>query len=229
MQSSKMAVLMLHDTHLVTDRGGRCLVYRHPHDAHLLIKVVKPKYRVRNTRKVRLVRKVRSINRYRLSKCYIREVIESMQLKFKDNCSAPTFLQQVVGLVDTNLGFGLVVKAEMSRDGGYAKTLTTLIQTNHFSASVKKKLDEFYDALAACDVIVTDCAPQNLVYAYDDVVGDHFVLIDGVGEKTLIPILRIMPTFLRKKNRLNQIERLKKRVSDSLKSTSGTSVPHNIK
>ena len=215
MQSSKMAVVMLHDTHLVM-KGGRCLVYRHPEDRHLLIKVVRPKYRVRNTIKVRVVRQVRFINRYRLSKCYIREIIESMQLKFKNNYSTPIFLQQVVGLVDTNLGFGLVVQAEMSCDGEYAKTLKTLIETNHFSVSVKKKLDEFYAALAACDVAVSDCAPQNLVYAYDDVAGDHFVLIDGVGEKTLIPILRMMPAFLRKKYRLNQIERLKKRVSDAL-------------
>lgn len=215
MQSSKMAGIILQDAYLVMS-GGRCLVYRHPDDDHLLIKVVKPKYRARNSIKVRLIRQVRSLNRYRLSKCYIRELIESMQLRCNDHYSTPTFLQQVVGLVDTNLGFGLVVKAELGSDGEYAKTLKTLIQTNHFDASIQKKLDEFYDVLAACDVVVSDCAPQNVVYAYNDVVGDHFVLIDGIGEKTLIPIFRMMPAYVRKKYRLNQIEKLKKRVSDSL-------------
>ena len=139
MQLSKMTVMMLDDTHLVMN-GGRCLVYRHPNDDRLLIKVVRPKYRLRNTIKVRLVRKVRTINRYRLSKCYIRELIESMLLRFGDNYSAPTFLQQVVGMIDTNLGFGLIVKAEFGSNGDYAKTLTTLIQTNHFDTSMQKKI-----------------------------------------------------------------------------------------
>jgi hypothetical protein len=211
-QSSR--IISLNETHFVTN-GGRCLVYRDPENENLLIKVVNPKYRERNTRKVRLVRRIPAINRYRLSKCYIRELVESVRLRFSDHYVPTTCIQHVVGLVDTNFGFGLVVRAELDREGKCAKTLKTLIQTNQFNEHVQKKLEEFYQSLANCDVAVSDCAPPNLVYAYDDIEGEHFVLIDGIGEKTLIPILR-MSAYLRKKSRLRQIEKLKQRVTADL-------------
>lgn len=220
-QSSR--ILSLDESHFLTN-GGRCLVYRYPENEHLLIKVVHPKFRERNTRKVRLVKRIPTINRYRLSKCYIRELIESVRLRFSTPYTAATCIQQVLGLVDTNLGFGLVVRAEVDNDGRYAKTLKTLIQTNQFNEHVQKKLVEFYQSLADCDVAVSDCAPANVVYAYDDLQSEHFVLIDGIGEKTLIPILR-MSAYLRKRSRLRQIEKLKQRVADELKRYDNRSHP----
>jgi len=206
--------LFLNEQYFVTN-GGRNLVYRHPENADLLIKVINPKFIARSSFKIKLLHKSTTINRFRLSKCYIREIIESMRLRFAQNYQHPNFIQQFTGIVDTNFGFGIVVKAERGKDGHYAKTLKTLIKANQYNTEIQKKLDEFYNALANCDISVSDCAPANLVYAYNDEVGDHFVLIDGIGEKTLIPILRIS-TRLRKLSRLGQINRLKKRISSDL-------------
>lgn len=203
--------VLLDQAHFVTN-GGRCLVYRDPQNEHFLIKVVNPAYRERNTPKVRLVRRIPAINRYRLSKCYIRELVESVRLRFSNDYRSATCIQDVVGLVDTNLGFGLVVRAERDKDGQYAMTLKKLIEKNQFNEQVQHQLNEFYVALAECDIAVSDCAPPNVVYAYDAIQGEHFVLIDGIGEKTLIPILRLS-TYLRKKSRLRQIEKLKQRVA----------------
>lgn len=207
-------VLILHPTDLIA-MGQRSLVYRHREDENSLIKVVNPKFREKKSFKAWLFQQVPSINCYRLSKCCIRELIESVRLRFNENYTPASCIQQVNGLVDTNLGLGLIVKAEKGRDGNYAKTLKTIIQLNQFDDTVREKLETFYNDLAHCDVAVSDCVPRNIVYAYDEVLGDHFVLIDGIGENTLIPILRFS-TYLRKKSRLRRIKLLKKRLAMSL-------------
>lgn len=207
-------MLSLDETHFIA-KGQRCLVYRHPEYANLLVKVVNPQFQERNNFKTRVLKRFPAINRYRLSKCYIRELIESMRLRLHHPYTPPFCLQQVAGLVDTNFGLGLVVMAEKDRNGQYASTLKMIIQANQFDQQIQQKLEAFYQQLALCDVVVSDCCPRNLVYAYHETVGDHFVLIDGIGEKNLIPFLRIS-AYLRKKSRLSQIERFKKRVDDSL-------------
>lgn len=207
-------MIVLNKTLLIA-KGQRCLVYCHPQDNQLLIKVLNPQFCRKNSFKTRLLKRIPTIHRYRLSKCYIRELIESVRLRFNDNYSPPSCLQQVTGIVDTNLGPGMVVWAERGRDGHYAQTLKHLIQTGQFNDPMQKKLNEFYQQLAHCDVAVSDTVPRNLVYAYDETIGDHFVLIDGIGEKTLVPYLRLS-AYLRKKIRLRQIKLLKKRVTASL-------------
>lgn len=218
-------MLNLDETHFVA-KGQRCLVYRHPEYANLLVKVLNPQFKKRNNFKTRLLRRFPGINRYRLSKCYIRELIESMRLRFSEQYSPPSCLQKVAGLVDTNLGLGLVVIAEKERNGEYAKTLKSFIQTKQFDQHIQKKLEEFYQQLAICDVVVSDCYPRNIVYAYNETEGEHFVLIDGIGEKNLIPYLRIS-SYLRKKYRLRQIELFKKRVEVALLKYEAQQIPQS--
>lgn len=206
--------IVLKDAQFVA-KGQRCLVFQHPQFDNLLIKVVNPEFKDRKNYKTKWLKRFPAINRYRLSKCYLRELIESMRLRFNDHYTPPSCLQQVVGLVDTNLGLGLVVVAEKGREGQYAKTLEAYIKENAFIQPIQQKLEAFYQSLINCDVAVSDCCPRNIVYAYNETAGDHFVLIDGIGEKNLIPFLR-MSAYLRKRHRLQQIELFKKRVDISL-------------
>lgn len=208
-------IMLLDATDLIA-MGQRSLVYRHPEDENSLIKVVNPKFREKKSFKSWFFRKIPPINRYRLSKCCMRELVESVRLRFNDSYKPIPCIQQVNGFVDTNLGLGLIVKAEKGRDGNYAKTLKTIIQMNQFDDVVKEKLEAFYRSLAECDIAISDCVPRNIVYAYDEVLGEHFVLIDGIGESTLIPILRFS-AYLRKKSRLRQIKLFKKHLVMSLK------------
>lgn len=206
--------LFLDETHLIA-MGQRCLVYRHPENSEQLIKVINPKFSGRNSFKTRLMMRFPTLHRYRLSKCFVRELIEFIRLRLTDPYIPSTCLQTVTGLADTNLGLGLVVKAERGEDGGYAKTLKMLIQNHEFDDEIQNKLNAFYEQLARCDVAVSDCVPRNIVYAYHPSEGYYFVLIDGIGEKTGIPILRISAT-LRKRSRLRQISLFKKRVAMSI-------------
>ncbi|QMT59830.1 YrbL family protein [Legionella sp. PC997] len=193
-------------------KGRRCLVYRHPHDLNLLIKVTNPELHQRNGYKTKLSQCIPLFYQFRFSKSYARELLENIYLRFKQNFLFPPFLQTVVGFTDTNYGFGLIVKAEKSIDGTCAKNLRTILHDGLFTEEMQKKLDAFCESLISCDISVHDLQPRNLVFAYDTFRGEeHFVLIDGIGEKTLIPIQRLS-AYLRKRSRLSQIKALKERV-----------------
>lgn len=206
--------ITLKDCHFVA-KGQRCLVYQHPDVHNLLIKVLNPQFQQRNNLKNKLLKHLPGISRYRLTKYYLREFIEIMRLRSNHHDSSHRCLQQAVGLVNTNLGLGLVVIAERGQDGQYAKTLKSFIQANQYDEHLQNKVAAFCQELARNDITVTDCCPRNLVYAYNETDGDHFVLIDGIGEKNFIPFLRLS-SYLRKKSRLKEIAALKRRIQASI-------------
>lgn len=215
MKANQYPLMLFLDEPLFVAKGQRCLVYQHPEYINLLVKVINPQFKNRNNLKTRLLKRFSAISRYRLYKCFIRELIESMRLRFNDQNQALTCLQHVVGLVNTNLGLGLVVRAERGENGEYAKSLKSFIQANQLDQNIQKKLERFYQSLASCDVSVSDCCPRNIVLAHNDKEGEHFVLIDGIGEKNLIPFLR-MSSYLRRRSRLKQITLFKQRVQESI-------------
>jgi hypothetical protein len=207
--------LELNETMFVA-MGARCNVYRHPECAELLIKVLGAAFLNRNSFKIKLTRRIPLMHRYRLSKCFVREVMENIRLRYSPNYKPPTCIQKIIGFVDTNYGLGFMVKAETAKNGDYASTLKTLIKTKQVDEHILKKLNEFYVLLTACDLSISDLRPRNIVYAYDTTQGHHFVLIDGIGENTLIPILKLS-AYLRKKSRIRQINALKQYMSQVLK------------
>lgn len=97
----------------------------------------------------------------------------------------------LMGLVETDLGVGLVV--EKVRDanevhGALAPTLTTLCTAGgRIEPWVDDALAQLLDALLRCDVIVGDLHPGNIVYGMDSRGGPRFVVVDGFGDKNLIP------------------------------------------
>jgi hypothetical protein len=201
-------MLELTENHFIA-KGSHNLVYRHPSNTDLLVKVlgivkvlgltnaggvVKGlDHRFQNSKWLGNMKLVRSMNRFRLRKAHLREFMELLRIRFHDEflIQPPSFLQEIHGFVDTNYGFAMIVKAEKDREGNYAPTLTTLIKQNKMDDQVKKKLDECYHQLMTYDFIFSDLHPDNLVYAYNEKLkADHFVLIDGIGDKTIVPILR---------------------------------------
>jgi hypothetical protein len=199
-------LVVLDETHFVA-KGRHYLVYRDPMNEQILFKVRYPEFRQYQPEQNKYLIK-RLINQYRFSKSYVREFIELIRLRFYYRERLPWFIQKLIGFADTNLGFALLVKAERGQDGQYAKSLSTLIKTRQVTDQVRADLEIFYQELAHSTLVITDLHPGNLVYAYDAQRGNHFVLIDGYGDKTLIPMLR-MSSYLRKRTRLSKIKQLK--------------------
>jgi hypothetical protein len=225
---SHIEVLQLKDTDFIA-KGGRNLVYRHPTNPSYLVKllgVVKVlglaqqaevikglEHRLNNSMWIGSSWLMRTINRFRLSKAHVREFIEVVRMRFHDEflLQPPPFMQQVIGFVDTNLGFAKVVVAEKDREGNYAPTLKTLINNNQMNAQMRAQLDLFFEQILTYDLIVSDLRAKNIVYAYHEKHGDRFVLIDGAGDKNIIPVLRLSH-YLRKRAKNRMIKKLKARL-----------------
>lgn len=165
--------------------GNNRDVFCHPHDPELLIKTIKPDVIEKREGEQSSWTKSR-FRRYRFYTNYLRECQEHVVARL-DADGVPPFMQQVCGFIDTDRGLGLVTRAERNASGGYAATLQQLIQENRYDETVQQALQKFIEQFFASRVIVTDLSIKNLVYSFRDVQHPHFVLIDGYGEKNLIP------------------------------------------
>jgi hypothetical protein len=125
-----------------------------------------------------------------------------------ENPNPPDFLEKVVGFADTDLGLGYVVRAERDRDGRYAQTLAALIHSEGFDSKAREELDIFFASLRSTPAIVGDLTARNVAWAYTPERGEHFVLIDGLGDKGWPPFQRIRWVARRTKERhIARIER----------------------
>ncbi|HEY0179395.1 MAG TPA: YrbL family protein, partial [Dokdonella sp.] len=118
---------------------------------------------------------------------YVRELKEYIAARANAGRGDPP-IARMIGLVETDLGLGLVSEAVRGDDGALAPTLAAVYARNGgFAPWIDRALDAFVDGLLACDVIVGDMHAWNLVYGTDSRGGPRFVMIDGFGEKHVIP------------------------------------------
>lgn len=160
-------------------------VYAHPDDPDLLIKVIRKTAIAKRYGSGRPWYKFTRRSKHFIS--YLREIREEIALQAVLD-EHPLCIQKVIGFADTDLGFGLVVKAAKDRAGNIAPTLPSLIESGRYDAHVRAALVTCLDGLVAAPIVLADVHGHNLVYAWDAKHGDYFVLIDGIGSKTLIPI-----------------------------------------
>jgi hypothetical protein len=165
--------------------GNNRDVFVHPEDAGLLVKTVRSDaLEKRSSPDAHWTKRL--FRRYRHYQTFLRECQEHIVSRL-DEAGVPGFVHTVVGFVDTDRGLGLVARAERDRSGAYAKTLAKLIAEGLYDDEAKRAMEDFKEAFLRSDVIITDLGHGNLVYAYEEGRGNHFVVIDGFGEKNLIP------------------------------------------
>jgi hypothetical protein len=178
-------------------------VYLHPDDDSLLVKVVPPDVIERRYERGRPWYKTR--RRYRHFISYLREAREHIALRAQCN-GHPRSLQRIVGFADTDLGFGLVVEAAKDREGKIAPTLPQLIDEGRFDTAARNHLQDCLEELIGLPVVLGDLNTPNFVYAWTEEHGDHFVLIDGIGCKNIIPFNR-MSLLINRRSKRRRIRR----------------------
>lgn len=186
------AVRLLSSSPIATGTLRR--VYAHPHDPNLLIKIIRPEVIERRWGSGAVWYK-----RLRRSRQYIavlREVEEFVAAHARSG-GRPPFVQRVEGFVETDLGLGFVTEALRGRDGGYAPTLGSLIRNGLFDKRVRAAYEVFARNFLASDVVIGDFSAENIVLAWDEIHGERFVLVDGLGCSTFIPLKAYCPTFNR--------------------------------
>lgn len=190
-------------------RGYQRLVFQHPDQSDLLIKVVRSDYA-----QAKFGPGSPFHNRHRRCRHYqvfLRELQEYLVVCSRSADCLP-FLQEIVGLVHTDLGLGMVVRKVCGPDGEPAPSLAWLAGQGALDAARRKLLDCFLDALLASAVVVDDLNPGNIVLGTEPAGVERFVLIDGLGSSTLIPLKALVP-WANHQSKRRRIARLRAQIA----------------
>ncbi len=186
-------------------RGYQRLVFQHPDQPELLIKVVRSDYA-----EAKFGPGSPFHNRHRRCRHYqvfLRELQEYLVACARSADCLP-FLQEIVGLVHTDLGLGMVVRKVCGPDGKPAPSLSRLAGQGALDAARMQLLDRCLEVLQASAVVVDDLNPGNLVLGTEPSGAERWVLIDGLGSSTLIPLKALVPWANRQSKR-RRIARLR--------------------
>lgn len=99
----------------------------------------------------------------------------------------PDYISQYRGLIATTLGTGAVFEAVRCQDGSLAPTLMAYAPTSPFRGEMVAAIDQLWDKIIADHVVISDPSLRNVAVCEDN-DEFHLILIDGLGERTLIPI-----------------------------------------
>ena len=160
-------------------------VFQHPGNRNELIKVMRADaVASRWNRKSRWAKRLPRTRHYI---GYLRELKEYIAARARSTHGEPP-IARMVGLVETDLGLGLVSEKVVGVDGTLAPTLAAVYERRGFTPDLTSALDAFLAGLIDCNVIVGDMHAWNIVYGSDSRGGPRLVMIDGFGEKHAIPI-----------------------------------------
>ena len=188
--------------------GGERIVFAHPESSDLLIKVISPRYiNYMNTAR-KFSTKFRRLPYYWF---YINELVEHVSLR---EVGVPDrhFIQDIVGLVDTNLGLGMVVRAIRKENGDLADSLAQIIDAGLFGEVHHRALEALLAWIESTYVIVRDLTARNIVWNEG---GQHFVVIDGIGARYLPSLRTISRTYNQRSNK-KKVAKLRMRVRRQL-------------
>lgn len=158
-------------------------VYQHPDEANLLIKVIAASSIEERWNKAPWYRRTARSGPY---KDFVREFREYVTSLYRGPYETSP-IARVVGLEMTDIGLGQIVEKVRAPDGALAPTLHDWVKAEGFTAATQAELERFHARLLAHDTIAADLHAWNVVYGEDSRGGPRLVMIDGFGEKNIIP------------------------------------------
>ncbi|PUB16276.1 YrbL family protein [Yoonia sediminilitoris] len=180
-------IVQLRDVDRLSQGAGR-VVYRHPERSDLVIKIHKPL-------------KVKPLQRLRTALRYHRRRFGSLLNSFVEidefaaivarNGKVPPFAAQFMGFVQTNLGPGAMFEAMVRSNGKLALNLQSHARSKAVEQGIVSAIDKLWDQIVESGAVVADPSLRNVVVTGDATSGYRLILVDGLGERTLIPILRL--------------------------------------
>mgnify|MGYP003632331679 CR=1 FL=1 len=175
--------------------GTQKLVFDHPESTDKVIKIMKPENSTPDGARVgqHYLRAHRSQGIYRQ---FRRELIQYLQLcKSNFNEKNYTFpIETVHGFVGTDLGLGLVTEKIVS-PSGLPKTLSYISRNSEFTPKHAKALDDFFDSCCCLHIVFGEVNIAGIMYTEERRGIPEFVLIDGIGDKLIIPFRSMSKTI----------------------------------
>lgn len=171
------------------ERGDLNLVYEHPHFRGSLIKIYDPD-RISDSGCIMLKRQPKRLKFRRRIGAFSsrhRELREVLSLHARLGREINWPIARIFGLVETDIGLGIVVEKITGPDGKLAPTVRHLIRTGEFSPLHRRKLVELFDELERFHVCMHDVHLDNIVLSAD-AENVRFVAVDGLGTRAAFPI-----------------------------------------
>lgn len=205
-------VLKLKNRNPLTHGRSR-LVFEHPHDPDLLVKVIRPEVvEDRFGSKTKWYKKRRRFGKF-IS--YVREIQEFIAVE-ESLGKSPHFLQRIVGFAQTDIGLGLITEGVRAPNGKLAPSLATLIHEEIFDGKAQKALEISLNQILESEVIVSDLNLGNLVYTHNQELGHYFVLIDGLGNNNPLPF-KAISRGINRRSKIKRFARLYNRIERAKK------------
>ena len=168
-------------------------VFQHPGDDGLLIKVIRPLFAKRDAQRANWFEKWQGLGAY---KGLMREIANYVVLRERGQHDLP-FIQHFAGIVETDFGFGMVVRKVRGRDGGLAPTLAEVVRTRGLDPYLVARIDALRDDVIRHHVVFGDISANNIVEAADAEHGHRLVIIDGLNDRLWLPVNSLSVTFYR--------------------------------
>ncbi|WP_287914051.1 YrbL family protein [Comamonas sp.] len=197
-------------------------VYQHPQDADKIIKTIKPQLVAADGGFAKHSAFKRAVYQG-IYRQFRREILQYLQL-CKTHYSSGIFqfpIETPYGLVATSEGLGLVVEKILGPDGR-AWTLEDLSKGPGLESKHQKALDRFFDDCVQKHIVFGEVNDAGLLYTEQRSGYPEFVLVDGIGEKLMLPVRAMFSTisarYVRKTQRRiqGQLEALSKHESKQL-------------
>jgi hypothetical protein len=166
-------------------------VYAHPHRHDALVKVIRADTQRARTRGARNWLKRRG--RTRQYVVFLREIREYLALRARAPQAAP--ISHIFGFEHTDAGLGLVVERLHGEDGALAPTLIDLFTRHGDAPWLREGIAALFDALREHHVVVSDVNPGNVVHGRGSDGVARFALVDGFGDKNVIPLCSLSKRY----------------------------------
>src|SRR5438105_4253154 len=189
-------------------KGKSRLVFAHPTDPNLIIKVMKPEHFEEDRQDTGWKKWIRPAHPFRM---FAKEVHEQLVL-IGEGEKIDKYLARIHGFCETDFGLGILVQAMRGPNGKLAPTLARLIRKGRFTPTVRNDLDDFCNRLLVSDINCGRLMIQNVLYAIDESGTQRFVLVDGYGSSACFSFKRAYPELDRRLFKSHRLERFKKSV-----------------
>ena len=189
MSHSNKSVINLSDLVHVAE-GRQQIVFEHPTDPTSVIKLPKPE---KNDGRGNLLKKRRG-DRFRRATAYrsfLREFQEFVELKARrPEVGAILPLCEIRGIVQTDLGMGLVYERITNPDGTLAPQLGQLIDQGRIGDQQLTEIEAHFSELMDNHVVLCHFNLENILYQTLEDGSGRFVWVDSIGSRQLIPTRR---------------------------------------
>lgn len=194
-------MIKIKDLHKIGS-GDSKNVYLHPEDADKLIKVMRRDVASPDGGFSKHNALKRSLHQG-IYRQFRREILQFLQLcksNYADNIfSFP--MEKPFGFVKTDHGLGLVVE-RITGPSGNGETLSDLCEKGEFSSKHAQALENFFNNCSELHLVFGEVNAAGILYTERRSGRPEFVLVDGIGEKLLIPVRamskRINSRYVRK-------------------------------